>query len=175
VNALTHPQVGQYVNRHFVSAFQKVATFQVNGGQKQGGNVAAYFCTSEGLVLHAIAGPVDADTFLREARWANETYQLAQLEGAAGVQTLFRQAHLDRLVREHNFHLRPDGLPKPAAVTSGHLEQALRVNAGFPLNNTAKTHLVLAVGPLLRVGQVYRVVFEKILGEKISADPVAQR
>ena len=53
--------MGDYLNRHFVSAFQKVATFQiVNGAQKQGGNVASYFCTPEGRVLHAIAGPVDA-------------------------------------------------------------------------------------------------------------------
>ena len=63
-----------------MSAHQKVATFRVAAGQKQGGNVAAYFCTPDGLVLHAVAGPVGADTFLREARWANETYRLAQLE-----------------------------------------------------------------------------------------------
>jgi len=31
VNALAQAPVGQYLNRHFVSAFQKVATFQVNG------------------------------------------------------------------------------------------------------------------------------------------------
>jgi hypothetical protein len=61
VNALTEPEVGQYLNRHFVAAFQKVATFKVAGNNKQGGNVAAYFCTPAGLVLHAIAGPVDAD------------------------------------------------------------------------------------------------------------------
>ncbi len=175
MGALTSPQVGEYVNRHFVSAFQKVATFQVNGGQKQGGNVATYFCTSKGQVLHAIAGPVDAATFLREARWANEAYQLAQLQGAGEIQTFFRNAHLTRLQREHNFYLRDGGLPKPDSITTRHLEHALRVNAHLPLNNKAKTHLVLAVGPLLSVGQVYRVVFEEILGEKISADPVAQQ
>ena len=80
MNALAHPLVGQYLNRHFVAAFQKVATFQINGRAKQGGNVACYFCTPDGRVLHAVAGPTSADTFLREARWANETYQLAQLE-----------------------------------------------------------------------------------------------
>ena len=77
---LAHPQVGEYLNRHFVSAFQKVATFQINGGQKQGGNVASYFCTPDGLVLHAVAGPVDAGTFLREAHWAQDTYEAALLE-----------------------------------------------------------------------------------------------
>ena len=104
MSALAHPQVGQYLNRHFVSAFQKVATFQINGNQKQGGNVAGYFCTPEGLVLHAVAGPVDAGTFLREARWANETYNLALLENHQTLVHLrsffrfrpqpFRPAHL---------------------------------------------------------------------------------
>ena len=44
----------------FVSSFQKVATFRiVAGGQKQGGNVASYFCAPDGRVLHIVAGPVD--------------------------------------------------------------------------------------------------------------------
>ena len=41
--ACTNP-VGKFVNEHFVSSFQRVATFRIVGGQKQGGNVAAYFC-----------------------------------------------------------------------------------------------------------------------------------
>ena len=57
MSALTHDDVGEYLNRHFVSAFQKVATFRVNGVLKLGGNVASYFCTPDGLVLHAVAGP----------------------------------------------------------------------------------------------------------------------
>ena len=61
MNALAKEKVGKYLNTHFVSAFQKVATFQVAGKAKQGGNVASYFCTHDGLVLHAIAGPVDGD------------------------------------------------------------------------------------------------------------------
>jgi hypothetical protein len=176
VNALTNHQVGQYLNRHFVSAFQKVATFQINGGAKQGGNVAAYFCTSAGLVLHAVAGPVDADTFLQEARWANETYQLAQLDaqGLPGLRAFFRQAHFNRLRLEHDAV--PNGRLSPLdAVTSRVLNQALVDNDRLPLGNQGKVHLVLGVGPVLPLGQVYRVVFETILGEKISTDPVAQK
>src|SRR4051812_41660277 len=107
-------QVGQYLNRHFVSAFQKVATFRINGGQKQGGNVAAYFCTPAGLVLHAVAGPVDAETFLREARWANETYHLAKLEAdqPTKMRDYFRKAHLGRLQREYRVRLLPGQLPQ---------------------------------------------------------------
>src|SRR5262249_39568791 len=81
----------------------------------------------------------------------------------------------NRLQREHNFYLNGNDLPKPASITSKHLEHALRVNAHLPLNNTARTHLVLAVGPPLKVGQGYRGVFGKILGGKMSPNPVAHR
>jgi hypothetical protein len=37
--------------------------------QKNGGNVAGYFCTPEGFVLNAVVGPVSADKLLDEARW----------------------------------------------------------------------------------------------------------
>ena len=44
MGALTDEKVGEYLNEHFVSSFQKVGTFRVVGAQKQGGNVASYFC-----------------------------------------------------------------------------------------------------------------------------------
>jgi hypothetical protein len=175
VNALANPNVGQYLNRHFVSAFQKVATFQINRGQKQGGNVAAYFCTPEGYVLHAVAGPVDADTFLREARWANETYQLARLDNLtpAQLRTFFRRAHLDRLQREHGVQLPEAQLPRPQAVGPKLLDQLLVRNQHVGLAPRGKVHLLLAVGPLPRLSQVYRIVFERILNERIETNPVA--
>jgi hypothetical protein len=175
VSALANPRVGQYLNRHFVSAFQKVATFEINGGQKQGGNVAGYFCTPEGRVLHALAGPVDAETFLREARWANETFQLAQLDEptAAQLQAIFRKAHLDRLRREQNAQVPENRLPRPDGVTPQWLDQLLAHNAHLALNDQGKVHLLLAAAPLPRLSQVYRVVFERILNERISTNPVA--
>jgi hypothetical protein len=173
VNALKNLSVGQYLDRHFVSAFQKVATFQINGCVKQGGNVAAYFCTPDGLVLHAIAGPVNAHTFLREARWANETYQLAQLEhpGRAQLQAFFRQAHLDRLQKEHGVVIDQE-LPRPEAVSRGLLDQLFLHNAQLPLTNQGKVHLLLTVAPLPPLGQVYQTVFLRILNEKVSTEPV---
>ena len=51
MNALANPQVGKYLNEYFVSSFQKVGTFRIVGGQKQGGNVASYFCAPDGRVL----------------------------------------------------------------------------------------------------------------------------
>ncbi|WP_373521019.1 hypothetical protein [Aquiflexum sp.] len=40
MNALADPSVGKFVNEHFSSSFQKVATFKIVGKAKQGGNVA---------------------------------------------------------------------------------------------------------------------------------------
>jgi hypothetical protein len=176
VGALTNRQVGAYCSRHFVSAFQKVATFQINGRQKQGGNVAGYFCTPDGLVLHAIAGPVDSRTFLREARWANDTYQLALLENqktVAQLQTFFRKAHIDRLQQEHHTRIAADRLPNPGTPNAKALGRLLDQNQNAGLNNQGKVHLLLAVAPLPRLEQVYQVVFERILNEKITTNPVA--
>jgi hypothetical protein len=170
---LAQPAVGEYLNRHFVSAFQKVATFRINGGAKQGGNVAAYFCTPAGLVLHAIAGPVDERTFLREALWAHDTYQLAQLDAPTPgqVRSFFRDAHIRRLRTEHN--VRPTHhLPSPDAVTAKVMEEWLGSNAHLRLNNQGKMHLLLAVAPAPPVGQAYKVVFEKVLNERVSSSPV---
>ena len=65
MNALANEEVGKYFNENFVSSYQKVATFKIVDGQKQGGNVASYFCAPDGRVLHVVAGPVDAATLLR--------------------------------------------------------------------------------------------------------------
>jgi hypothetical protein len=172
VNALTNPEVGQYLNRHFVPAFQKVATFQVNGRTKQGGNVAAYFCTPDGLVLHAVAGPVDANTFLREARWANETYNLARLDNSepAQLRAFFRNAHLQRLQAQG---VAPQNLPPLGSVSPDSIGPLFAQFAPPRLTNQGKVHLLLAMVPLPRLGHVYKVVFEKILNERISTNPVA--
>lgn len=95
--------MGKFINEHFASSFQKVATFRVVGGQKQGGNVAAYFCAPDGRVLHVVAGPVDSATFLREARWVVDTakkgIELSKGDGAA-FKTFFRKAHAEKLRAE---------------------------------------------------------------------------
>ena len=111
MNALANPEVGKYLNEYFVSSFQKVATFRiVAGGQKQGGNVASYFCAPDGRVLHVVAGPVDAATLLREAKWVVETTQKAMTESkgdGAAFKAYFRKAHAERLRREHGLVVEP--------------------------------------------------------------------
>jgi hypothetical protein len=135
-----------------VSSYQKVGAFTVAGGAKQGGNVASYFCTPEGArVLHAVAGPAGAEAFLREARWAVEVYKLARLEAGADVGRLraaVRRAHADRL------------RGPPLGAAQGQEARQRRV------------HRLLADYPLPGVEEVYRQVFEQVLGERVSNDPV---
>jgi hypothetical protein len=171
---LANPDVGQYLNRHFASAFQKVATFQINGGRKQGGNVAAYFATPEGRVLHAVAGPVNAETFLREARWVHDTFELAQLHQlpAAELRVFFGKAHRERLRLEQSVCLPEGPLPHPDTVTANLLDQLLVQHRCPGLGNQGKIHLLLASVPMPRVDQLYQVVFERVLNERPSTSPV---
>jgi hypothetical protein len=110
VNALANPEVGKYISEYFVASFQKVATFKIVNGQKQGGNVASYFCAPDGRVLHVVAGPVDAATMLREAKWVVETAQRAVKEAkndGAKFKAIFRKAHAEKLRSESGLVVQP--------------------------------------------------------------------
>jgi hypothetical protein len=156
---LANAEVGKYLSAHFVATYQKVGTFTINGGQKQGGNVASYFCTPEGRVLHAIAGPVKADAMLRETRWVVETAKMAALDSGKSdvrLRAFWRKAHGERLQQEHHVEM----------------PQLGRLQRRLHLNKEGKVHLLLATLPLPRLEQVYKLVFEKILNEKVSTAPV---
>ena len=110
MNDLANAEVGKFLNEYFVSSFQKVGTFRIVNGQKQGGNVASYFCAPDGRVLHVVAGPVDAATMLREAKWVVDSTKkaMAQSKGDGGkFKALFRQWHADRLRQEHGLVAEP--------------------------------------------------------------------
>jgi hypothetical protein len=110
VNALANKEVGKFINENFVSSFQKVATFRIVGKQKQGGNVASYFCAPDGRVLHCVAGPVNAPTLLREAKWVVETTERAMKEAkgdGAAFKAIFRKAHADKLRTESGIVVQP--------------------------------------------------------------------
>jgi hypothetical protein len=118
VNALASPEVGKFINENFCSSFQKVATFKIVGKAKQGGNVATYFCAPDGRVLHAIAGPVDSATFLREAQWAVETTKKAMkyADGDGGkFKSYFRTAHARKLNEEFGLVVEPVTFDPPEA------------------------------------------------------------
>ncbi len=110
MNALANPEVGKYFDEHFVCAFQKVGTFRIVGANKQGGNVAGYFCAVDGRVLHAIAGPVDAATLLREAKWIVDTatrgIEVSKGNGGS-FKAYLRKAHAERLRTEHGLAVEP--------------------------------------------------------------------
>jgi hypothetical protein len=176
VNALANAEVGDYLNKHFTSTYQKVGTFKLVAGQKQGGNVASYFCTTEGEILDAIPGPVNAATLLREARWVIETRKLALLDAhgdARRIKAAFRQAHADRLPKGT---LKVDwkrlAFYQPSEEA---LATLLDTNPAVgQLKQQDQVHLLLALYPLVKIDLAYKVVYEKILNEKISTLPVQE-
>jgi hypothetical protein len=174
VNALADSEVGKYLNTHFVSSFQKVGTFRIDCGRKQGGNVASYFCTPDGRVLHVVAGAVNAAVLLREARWVVETWKLAQLEKqdrGPGLKAVFGKAHAERLRREHDLlspRLLPTAEDPPTAVLIGLLKRP----AYQALSPPGLIHMLLAAAPLMPIERLYQVIFEQILGETITTSPV---
>jgi hypothetical protein len=124
VSALANAEVGKYLNEYFVSSFQKVGTFKIVGGAKQGGNVASYFCAPDGRVLHVVAGPIDAATMLREAKWVVETTKkaMAEAKGDGGTfKAVFRKAHAERLRTEHGLVVEPVTWDPPAKEEGGAL------------------------------------------------------
>ncbi len=171
MNALAKPKVGDYLNDHFVSSHQKVGTFQKVGNAKVGGNVASYFCKSDGTVIHAIPGPVDAATFLSEARFAVELHNSALLLATTGTN---KHANLTQQKTVY------------AKVIKKGFED--RVGPTIPVNKSNKVagwqpdrsqqgmvNLTLFQTPLPRLEVLYPYVWEKVLREKLSAAPIAVR
>jgi hypothetical protein len=167
--ALANDEVGKYLNTHFVATFQKVGTSPVADGRKQGGNVASYFCTTDGGILDAIAGPVDAPTLLREARWVVETYEAARLESRGDVARyaqFFRMAHVEQLphnaaVASVNWSHLPFFPPTAGGMTALLQRQPLARS----LDQQGRVHLLLALYPLVKLDEAYRVIYDEIVGE----------
>jgi hypothetical protein len=220
VNALANPEVGKYLSEHFVSSFQKVATFRIVNGNKQGGNVASYFCAPDGRVLHVVAGPVNATTLLREAKWVVDTVRKAiddSKKTKTSFKAIFRRAHAARLRSEHGLIVEPvtfdapvskdDGpvtvrdptgkplvpvLPPPpingpdvslgkaklaafeAAETRSRGARRLSCKAGgrISIGNKGRVHQILAAHSMKKIELLYGTIFQNILGERVSTDPV---
>jgi hypothetical protein len=139
-------------------------------------------------VLHLVAGPVDGETLLREARWVIDNWKLAQLYGPADALRLmayFRKAHAERLHKEYGIEVKrmtfaPND-PTTALLASlfDHRHHGRRpadqADHVLRLDRQGKVHFLLAAYPLVKVGEVYELVFEKILNEKVSTLPVVVR
>jgi hypothetical protein len=163
---------------NFESTYQKVGTFRIVNGQKQGGNVASYFCLTDGTVIHAVAGPLNAKQYLQELRWAVDLRKLAASEAAGDVakyRAAVRKGHLERLASESGLRLQPNALP---VLTSGAptapTVNPIRQKAGR-LGNQGQVHALLAYYPVPKLQQLYVIVFEDVLKEKVSTLPVATK
>ncbi|AWM38960.1 hypothetical protein GobsT_27960 [Gemmata obscuriglobus] len=171
--------MGRFLSDNFEATHQKVGTFQVVNGVKIGGNVASYFCLSDGTVIHAVAGPLGAKEFLREARWAVDLRKLAASEAGGDpikYRLALRKGHLERLASENGLRLPPRTLPvvasgPPPVPTSNEI----RTKAGRALGNQGQVHTLLAYYPLPQLSQLYTIVFEDVLKEKVSTLPVDAR
>jgi hypothetical protein len=110
------------LNTKCVAAHQQAGDFQVvvqDGKivQKNGGNVASYFCTPDGRVINAVPGPVAADDLLREAQWALDVY--------GSIESLPSRDRVTRLVEAHREALNQ--------ARDGQVQQAHRLLAERPL------------------------------------------
>lgn len=185
--ALAKPEVGDFLTKNFVSVHDKVGTFQVNSSSdgktanRNGGNVAAFFCTPSGYVIHAAAGPRTAEAFLAEAKWAVAVYSQilsdrslgaaqARAEQIPRVTAALRQAHSsahdllnkpDQTVpgRELVIH-EPPSDPKLKGLDDAGRNQRKQVHKLF------KTR---AFEPLAMIGPK---VYTDILGEKVTNQDV---
>jgi hypothetical protein len=178
VNALANEEVGAYLNGRFVATFQKVGTFTVAGNLKLGGNVASYFCLPDGSVLHLIPGPVSSEVFLREARWAYESWKMATLEAKVDRKRfaeVITKGHLGRLQSEYgltaNQVLRKGSQVTfdPVYVSRPVVHQPIMI-----LTQQAQAHQLLARNPMVKIEKIYKLVFERILGERVSTQPVTK-
>lgn len=172
MNALGDARVVDYLNDNFVCTYLKVGTFQKIGEQKLGGNVASYFCLADSSVMHAIPGKTDANKLLSEARWAYEVRKLAltfSTDLDSGKPDM--RKYVDRVKKAH--------IERFGAESGWWVGNGTKVNlpATLPRNVTqqGQAHWLLAKNPLPRLETIYPTVWTQVLGEQLSALPVAQR
>jgi hypothetical protein len=171
VNALANAEVGNYLNEYFACSFQKVATFRIVGKQKQGGNVASYFCAPDGRVLHVVAGPVNAETLRREAKWVVETTKKAMddAKGDGGkFKAFFRKAHAERLKSEHGLTVEPVTFDPPADDNDSAL--TYRDPSGRPLAPQLKTPPLDGPDVTLRAARALQASEGKAAGARAVFD-----
>jgi hypothetical protein len=160
-----------------VAAYKKVGTFRKDGGTKTGGNVASYFCRPDGTVIHVVPGPVTADVFHREARWAVDVHESAVLEHGDdldGQREYLKVAHGIRYLAERRGGepLTRSAKGPPAVTRLATLMPKAMPRGGGTL---AQAYWLLWSEPLPWLAAVYRTVWTDILNEAVTDDPVATR
>ncbi len=185
--ALAKPEVGDFLSKHYIAVHDKVGTFTVNVASdgktpnRDGGNVAAFFCTPSGYVIHAVAGPRTSEAFLAEAKWATAVYTqilkdtgrnslLPPADRISRVASALKQAHSDALELLNNPNA--DG---PAAELVRHTpssDSKLKGLEAAGRKQREQVHRLFkskAFEPLATVGPE---VYSQILGEKVTAEHV---
>ena len=87
-----------------------------------------------------------------------------------------RKGHLERLAAENGLTLQPNTLPRitrgqpPAPTSAPILHRHGRANG-----TKGQVHTLLAYYPLPKLQQLYPIVFEDVLREKVSTLPVATK
>jgi hypothetical protein len=117
--AFSNPELGDYLGRHFVAAFQKVPIVPQANGFRRPGVLVSYFCAPDGRVLHVVAGAVDAGSLLREAKWVVDSATKGIEESRkteVPFKAVFRRMHAERLRREYGLTVEPVTFdaPEPA-------------------------------------------------------------
>ena len=91
----------------------------------------------------------------------------------ASARQAVRRGHLERLLAEHGVNQPATAMPKvgagPPPVPQAELVRRAAVRR---LGRQGQVHALLATYPLARLDQVYPIVFEGVLGEKVSTLPV---
>ena len=121
-------------------------------------------------MVHAIAGQVDANKLLQEARWASDTRKTAQTKSTrlgTGKMDMREYARQVRLAHGERYH----------AQINNQGEDRNTIPAKMPKTATqeTKTHWLLAKQPLAELDTIYPIVWRQILNEELSALPVQQR
>jgi hypothetical protein len=172
VNALADERVADYLNDHFICTYLKVGTFQIVNGQKQGGNVASYFCLHDGSVIHAVPGQTNATKLLEEARWAFEIRKAAMTLSTDLIKAEpDMKKYIERIRRAHQerYHA------LQGSWSGGKSVPPLPMRMPSHTNQQSQAHWLLAKTPLTKLNDLYPVVWTQVLREQLSDLPVARR
>ena len=115
--------------------------------------MATYFCLPDGTVLHAVAGPVNAQKFMQEARFAVETHKLAAANSRNDpfkYRLTVRASHYDKLKDEGGVLYPPAALPGLRHADTA-TDEPLRLGLGRRLGNAGKVSALLTAYPLARL------------------------
>jgi hypothetical protein len=167
--------------------------------QRNGGNVASYFCTPAGRVIHAVGKNVDGNRLLAEARWALDLHHRLQEEAPDNLKRqiqIVEEAHLAKLGATRDDFLAMASKELPAAMQDyGHKIRDLRmkmygrryaprydrqspppspeVEARYRAANKlhgAAAHQLLAAQPMAYFSETRERMFEKLSGEEFNHD-----